>query len=137
MKIDLMNFCHLINFILTILDIPILTFLSSVGVPEAQIDDLANFPQDGYGQSKFIADYVVCYVSELGLPEIIIGIIQISGSSITDHWNKKEIIPSLLRSSRNSRCCTRAFFCKSSPETMGLPALISCRKNRKWFPIDL
>lgn len=88
---------------------PRFVFISSIAsvgnykgelIPERNFDDPTLPLEQGYGESKSVAERVLNQISaKSGLPMTIVRVGQLSGSTSTGHWNKNEYMFLLLQSS--------------------------------------
>lgn len=70
------------------------------GIPEQILSDPSLPLEQGYAQSKFIAERILAKVSqETGLNVTIVRAGQLSGSTTTGYWNPKEYFPAMLATS--------------------------------------
>lgn len=67
-------------------------------IPERMYDDPVVCLQQGYAQSKYIAEYLLARASkETGLPVTIVRAADLSGSTNTGRWNSNEVMPIFFR----------------------------------------
>lgn len=121
---------NLIDFALTAPVAPHFVFLSSIGavakygphstVPEAQLSDPSIPSDNGYGQSKFVAEQIISEAAAVAnLKATVVRAAQLSGSRRTGAWSRTEHIPIMLKSSL----------------ALGMLPILS--NSVRWTPVDI
>lgn len=93
-------------------------------VPETVLDDYADAQPHGYGESKHVAERILAEAAKkTGLPVTILRIGQIAGSTCENDpaWNKDEMVPIIIKTSKAMR---------KVPRTLGKSDSIN------WIPLD-